>query len=390
MRKSYEILRIAVVMVLLLGVACVATPEAPAPPAPAGGGAPAAESGPIQIGAIFPLTGASQHDGNDEKRGAELAMEEINAIGGIGGRPLQIIFEDSESDPKAGVDAAHKLIDVDKVPVIVGVFSSGVTLPIAEYAQQQGVVVINPASTSPKLREVGDYLFSVMGLDDLMGTELAKFALETAEGKTASVLVPNNPFGIGMEEWMVKTWEEAGGEILDVVEYPLAQTDYRAEVERLFSQNPDVILYTAYGEESKIITKQTYELGYADAATWYGGYMTMTTGVADPETVEGHLGLEPGYTGPTAAHFRALYQEKYDMEPVGSFSAYAYDAVWLAALSMGFVGTDPAAIRDALPKVAPHYRAATGTIEFDADGQRAAQEYEKLEFTGEQLQPYQP
>lgn len=384
MNRRHGVLAVGLVVVLLLSVACAATPTVPGPTTEAS----AQEAGPVQIGAIFPLTGASQNDGNDEKRGAELAMEEVNAAGGIGGRPLQIIFEDSESDPKAGVDAAHKLIDVDNVPVIVGVFSSGVTLPIAEYAQEQGVVVINPASTSPQLREVGDYLFSVMGLDDLMGTELAKFAWDTAEGQTASVLVPNNPFGIGMEEWMVKTWEESGGEILNIVEYPLAQTDYRAEVERLFSQNPDVILYTAYGEESKIITQQTYELGYQDDARWYGGYMTMTTGVAEPEAVEGHRGLEPGYTGPTAAHFRSAFQNKYGMEPATSFSAYAYDAVWLAALTMGLTGTDPSAVQDALPDVAPHYRAATGAIQFDADGQRMAQEYEKLEFAGGELGSY--
>ena len=274
MKTLHRFASLCVILALLLTAACAKGPAEEVK-----------EVKPIKIGALFPLTGASTHEGIDERRGVELAVDEINAAGGIGGRPLEVIFEDSESRPDAGVDAAHKLIDVDKVPVIIGVFSSGVTLPVSEYAQEQGVVVINPASTSPKIRDVGDYLFSTIGLDHLMGSEQAKFALE--EGCTkASVLVPNNPYGIGMEEWMVKTFKEGGGEILDIVEYPLEQTDYRAEVQRLFAHDPPCILYTAYGEESRIITKQAYEMGLGRDAKWFGGYLTLCTGTAEPETVD--------------------------------------------------------------------------------------------------------
>ncbi len=377
MKTLHRFITLLVVLVLLLPAAC----------APAPAEKEEAKSEPITIGAIFPLTGGSTHEGIDERRGAELAVAQINAIGGIGGRPLEIIFEDSESRPDAGVDAAHKLIDVNKVPVIIGVFSSGVSLPVGEYAQEQGVVMLNPGSTSPKCRDVGNYFFSTIGLDHLMGTEQAKFGLDLGYTR-AAVLVPNNPYGIGMEEWMVKTWEEAGAEVLDIIEYSLEQTDYRAELQRLFAHDPDVILYTAYGEEAKILTKQALEMGLK--AQWIGGYMTMCTGVADPEAVEGHMGLEPAYLSLAAgAAFRKAFQEKYGEAPGGSFSYLAYDGVWLAALAMGMVGTDPADIARVLPDVAKHYRAATGTLEFDADGQRIEQPYDYLEFSGGELHLYE-
>ncbi len=373
MKTLHKLVALLVVIVLVLPtVGC----------AQLGGGG---GDGEVTIGAIFPLTGASTHEGIDERRGVELAVEQINADGGINGRDLRVIFEDSESRPEAGTDAAHKLIDVNKVPAIIGIFSSGVTLPAAAYAQEQGVVMVNPGSTSPKCAEVGDYFFSTIGLDHLMGSEQAKLALD--EGYTkAAVLVPNNPFGIGMEEWMVKTFEENGGEITTIIEYPLAQTDYRAELQRLFEGDPEAILYTAYGEESKILTKQAMEMG--KEAQWIGGYLTMCTGVADPQTVEGHIGLEPAYHMPAGQAFTEAFKEKYGEEPGGPFSYLAYDAAWLIALAMREAGTDPADIKEALYEVDAQYDAATGDLQFDENGQRLDQPYDELIYTDGHVELY--
>ena len=370
MKTLHKLVALLVIIVLLLPTAACGQ---------LGGGSE------VTIGAIFPLTGASTHEGIDERRGVELAVEQINADGGIGGRDLKVIFEDSESRPEAGTDAAHKLIDVNKVPAIVGIFSSGVTLPAAAYAQEQGVVMVNPGSTSPKCAEVGDYFFSTIGLDHLMGSEQAKLAMREGFNRVA-VLVPNNPFGIGMEDWMVKTMEEAGGEITTIVEYPLAQTDYRAELQRLFEGDPEAILYTAYGEESKILTKQAMEMG--QDAQWIGGYLTMCTGVADPETVEGHIGLEPAYHMPAGEAFTEAFVEKYGEEPGGPFSYLAYDAAWLIALAMREGSTDAADIKAALPKVAKEYDAATGKLEFDENGQRLEQPYDELIYTNGDVKLY--
>ena len=115
MKTLHKLVALLVVVVLLLPTTACGQ---------LGGG-----GGELTIGAIFPLTGASTHEGIDERRGVELAVEQINADGGIDGRDLKVIFEDSESRPEAGTDAAHKLIDVNKVPAIIGIFSSGRRVP---------------------------------------------------------------------------------------------------------------------------------------------------------------------------------------------------------------------------------------------------------------------
>lgn len=347
---------------------------------------------PIVIGAINPLTGPNDFIGVDQKRGQELAKDEINEMGGVLGRVLKIIHEDSESRPEAGITAAHKLVDVNRVPLILGVFSSGVTLPIGAYTNEQGIVQINVASTSPKLREVGSYFFSIMGLDELMGSELANFAMEDTGQKKFSILVPNNPYGIGMRIWMKKTVEEAGGEILDVVEYELFKTDYRAELQRLFAHNPPAILYTAYGKESRILHKQAYELGLYEEGKWYGGYITMCVGDAIPETAEGVKGLAPAYLGPAAEHFRKAFKEKYGEDPASSFSAYAYDSAWVAAIAINFAGTtDADAVRKALYTASRIYSGASGGGDktFDKDGMQATETYQTLIYRKGEYKHYE-
>lgn len=355
----------------------------------------AVQEEPVVIGTVTPLTGPNDLMGIDMMRGIDLAVDEINAAGGILRRPVKVIHEDTASVPKTGLDAAVKLVEVDKVPLILGAFSSGVTLPIGAYTNEQGIVQINIASTSPKLREVGPYFFSIMGLDDLMGTELAKFAMEDSGQKTFAVLVPNNPYGIGMAIWMRKTVEEAGGTILTEVRYELFKKDYRAEVEKLFEKDPPAILYTAYGTESMIIHKQAYELGYYVPGTWYAGYITMCTEYSIragiPEAVEGVKGLEPGFLGPAAARFREEFKKKYGEYPISSFSVYAYDSMWLAALAINWAGTtDPDAVREALFPMSRIYRGASGggDTTFDKDGMQLNEQYEKLIIVDGKLTSY--
>ena len=151
--------------------------------------------GPAVIGSISPLTGTNAIQGQDMKRGEELALEQINAAGGVLGQPLKIIFEDTESSPKGGMDAVHKLVEINKVPLILGAYSSGISLPTGQWTNSKKVIQISEASTSPKLREIGPYFFNVMGLDEVMGTKLAEFALETGATKFASITV-NNPFAL--------------------------------------------------------------------------------------------------------------------------------------------------------------------------------------------------
>jgi len=332
--------------------------------------------GSVVIGSISPLTGTNAVQGNDMKNGEQLAMEEVNAAGGVLGRSLKIMFEDTESRPKGGIDAAHKLVEVNKVPVIVGAYSSGISLPTGEYTNAQRVVQIAVASTSPSMRNVGPYFFNSIGLDEVMGTELARFAMEDSGAKRFASITVNNPFGIGIEIWSRKYVEEHGGEVVTFVRYDERKPDYRAEIERLFSKNPKAIFFTAYGTESKLILKQAYEMGLKPPRGWYADYLTMWVNEVIPETAEGIKGTESGIGFGRYEHYRDAYKKRFGKEPMTAYGAYGYDAVWLVALAINFANsTKPDDIREAMFPVSKIYFGATGDKIFDKDGMQLKDYY---------------
>ncbi len=346
-------------------------------------------AGPVVIGSINPLTGTNAVQGQDMKRGEELALAEINAAGGVLGNPLKIIWEDTESSPKGGMDAVHKLVEINKVPLILGAYSSGISLPTGQWTNSKKVIQISEASTSPKLREIGPYFFNVMGLDEVMGTKLAEFALETGASKFASITV-NNPFGIGVEIWTEKTIGKAGKQWLEAVRYDEKKTDYRAEIERLFAKKPEIVFFTAYGTESKLILKQAYEMGLKPAKGWYADYMTMWSNEVIPESAEGIKGLVMGST--TAVRFpgyQAAYRKKYGQDAKQTaFGAYAYDATWIAALAINMAGsTDTDKITKALSVASKIYNGVSGDKSFDKDGMQLTDYYQRKLYSGGKLVP---
>ncbi len=346
---------------------------------------------PVVIGSISPLTGTNAVQGLDMKRGEQLALEEINAAGGICGRPLKIIWEDTESSPKGGMDAVHKLVEINKVPLIVGAYSSGISLPTGQWTNSKKVIQIAEASTSPKLREIGPYFFNIIGLDEVMGTMLAVFALESGAGTFASITV-NNPFGIGIEIWTKKTIDMAGKIWLEAVRYDEKKTDYRAEIERLFAKKPEVVFFTAYGTESKLILKQAYEMGLKPSKGWYADYPTMWSNEVIPVTAEGIRGLECGATGGARLEqYQAAYEKRYGKDAKQTaFGAYAYDATWVAALALSMAGsTDTDKIAKALHIVSKIYSGATGDKSFDQDGMQVTDYYQRMVFQGGKLVPYE-
>ncbi|MEA1964706.1 MAG: ABC transporter substrate-binding protein, partial [Candidatus Aerophobetes bacterium] len=178
MRKSAYMMVITILLGFLLGVGSVS-----------------AEEKPISIGLLAPITGTQAVMGEDLLTGAKMAVEEVNEAGGVLGRPLKLIVEDTETRPAPGMDAARKLIGVDRVPVITGGFSSGVSLPIAKYAQGQGVLYLLAVPTSPLFREVGSYCMSITVVDTFKGKAIAEFTVKDSGKKRFALMFMNNAFG---------------------------------------------------------------------------------------------------------------------------------------------------------------------------------------------------
>lgn len=329
--------------------------------------------GTITIGAVLPLTGSSATIGMDQERGVALALEEINSSGGVLGKALEVKIEDSEGRAESAIQAAQKLVNVDGVPLIVGAYSSGITIPMQQYLQEQGIVGVNPGSSSALVAENGDMQFSVIGLDNVAG----KFAAESlwdAGYKTIGFMAPNNAYGSGLGDNVTEFFEELGGTVNETVLYTEGQTDYRQDVERLKAADPDAYVVTMYGEEGTVVNRQMYELGLNDKPVFHI-YTSMDIPDSDPLSVEGHWGMDVGITGSTGGAYAERYQAAYGESFVSAFNGFAYDAVMLTAAAIEKAGSaEPEAIAQAITEVIP-YEGVTGEIDLDENGQRITLKY---------------
>src|SRR5690606_23825733 len=209
----------------------------------------------VNLGAVIPLTGASATIGEDQRRGIELAVAKVNADGGVLGKKLNVVVEDSGGAAASAIDAARKLTSVDKVPVVIGEYSSGVTIPLGQFLQQQGIVHINPGSSSPEIAKIGSNSFSTIGLDTIASKFTAEYLYRSGHRK-AALIAPTNAYGSGVADTFKAAFTGLGGRVTSIVLYTEGQTDYRAELQRLKGGAPDVIVYSAYGQEAKVINNQ--------------------------------------------------------------------------------------------------------------------------------------
>lgn len=327
----------------------------------------------VVFGAILPLTGASATIGEDQRRGVELAVEKVNATGGVLGKPLRVIVEDSAGNAQTALNAAKKLVSVDGAKVVMGEYSSGITVPLREALARDGVVHVNCGSSSVKLRQPGGgKAFSVIGLDDVMARFAAK-ALRDSNFAKAAVIVPNNAYGESLNVEFAKSFHAAGGQVVQALLYTEGQSSYRRELQQVARFQPDVYLYSAYGQEAAIINREAFELGQKKTP-WFGIYLTMCTSDAPKETIEGQLGAEVNFIGPDSNWYQDAYRMKYGEGFRSAFSGYLYDSVAMAAAAINkSSSTDPSAILRAARAL--DYSGATGPIKLDDDNERSVQKY---------------
>lgn len=363
---------------------------------------------PVKIGLFTPLTGASSVVGLDMQRGVQLAIERVNAgykvpqkdnttreIGpGLLGGDVQLIVEDDESRPAAAMDAVRKLVNVDRVAVVLGEYSSGRTLPTGQFTNENRVVHISIGANSPRLREIGPYFFNAIGLASLQGPRLVELAKSEVDAKTIATLFPNNPYGVGVEIATCEAASQMGVECVAKVRYEEQKTDYRPELRQLTAPNPEAVVFFAYGADAALIMRQAYELGLNAADKWIGTEVSnWEQDVKDvPQVAEGIRGIEHDVGGDFyETEYSAAYRERFGEAPLTAFGAFGYDAAMLAALAIEQAGsTESDAIRQALVEVSKTYKGLTGDLTLDEDGMRVNQDYGTFIFKDGALRPYTP
>ncbi len=328
-----------------------------------------AASNVIKIGAVQPLSGNLAVYGQGFKMAIDLAVDEINAHGGINGKKLKVIYEDGKGTAKDSVAAVRKLIDIDKVPIILGPAASTNFLAVAPICESAHVVLIGAESASPAITKAGEYIFRVFPSDKLQGKGVADLVIKLGY-KKVPVLYINNDWGKGLKDEFVKNFTKEGGKVLAEVPYDQGKTDYRAQLLKIKELHPKAAVALVYVKDGAVIFKQAYELGintqWITGSAAKSGKLIKLAGKA----VEGLIGTYPAFStdSPQYKHFVALWKKKYGNKKIGIFAEYNYDMVHLVAKAIAKGGTTPDGIRKALFEVSEGYKGVTGDKTFDANG----------------------
>lgn len=326
----------------------------------------------IKIGCIGPLSGSVAVYGVEARDGAQLAVEEINAAGGVNGKMLKLICEDDEGDPAKTVSAFKKLTVQDACKIIVGSLTSGCTKAITDQAQAAKVIQMAPAATAENIT-VDDngktipYVFRACFIDPFQGTVGGKFAAENLGAKKAAILYDiGNDYSVGLTENFVAEFEAHGGQIVAKESYSTGEKDFNAQITKVKNQNPDVVYLPDYYATVALISKQLRAQGIDVPCVGADGWDGLTENAGD-EVLNGYYSNHYAADSTDAAVVKYVtnFKAKYNREPT-SFAALGYDSVYMLKDAIVKAGTDSdiAKIRDALEANEGDY--VTGHLTFDA------------------------
>jgi branched-chain amino acid transport system substrate-binding protein len=298
----------------------------------------AAAQGTIKLGTLIPLTGTIAEFGPNFRKAADLAAGHLNAAG----LSLQLIHADDETAAIPAVAAARKLVDVDRVPAVVGAAASGVTIPVAESVTiPNKVLQITNASTSPLITVLPadqgqDFLFRTCPSDALQGVVLGKLAAEL-EHKTAAAIYVNNPYGQGLAEQFKRSFEKRGGKVAALVPHDEAPAPtYVAELRRATQGKPDVLAAISYPGHASIYLREAIEGNYIKTFLFCDGTKSLEVMKAIGEkNAEGMMGTAPGSVLTDGYNvFVAEYGKAYGEVPPLPYMTNMYDAVAVIGLAV--------------------------------------------------------
>jgi ABC-type branched-subunit amino acid transport system substrate-binding protein len=315
----------------------------------------------VKVGLVMELTGPAGEYGQAGAKSVEMAFRDLNDAGGVaGGCKLVTDTRDSQSQGNVAVDVANQLVQVEKVPVIIGGIISSVSIPIlTSVTGPAKIVQVSPASSSPTLTQLGrdgktnGVFFRTITSDALQGVAAAKYALDQGLTKLSVVHV-NNDFGVNMVNEFSKAYKALGGTIVSVTPYNEKQASYQAEVTAAMAGAPDALYLVSYPVDGATIARQWISQG-GPAKFLLNDGMNSPDFIANvgAEHLNDAYGTSSG-TNPTASteYFNANYKAFSSIEPSNPAADRSYDAGAIVGLAIAQAGSaDPAAIKDSINKV---------------------------------------
>ncbi|MEA3187095.1 MAG: branched-chain amino acid transport system substrate-binding protein [Chthoniobacter sp.] len=318
----------------------------------------------LKVGEFASLTGGSASFGQSSHKGTALAIDEINNAGGLLGKKVKLITEDDQSQAGQPATIVRKLISGDKVVAVLGEVASSKSLEAAPICQQNKIPMISPASTNPKVTEVGDYVFRVCFIDPFQGTVMAKFAAGKGWKKVAVLTDVKQDYSVGLAQFFKEGVSKGGGEIVKEQSYSTGDKDFKAQLTSIKATKPEAIFVPGYYAEVALIARQARQLGIKAPLLggdgWVGESLLPVGGAAlDGCFFSCHFSADD--EAPVVQDFVKKFRAKYNGTP-DDMAALGYDSAMILADAIKRAdGTDSAKLRDAIAAT-KDYPAVTGKI----------------------------
>ena len=300
------------------------------------------DDGAFRIGVMESVTGPGETYGNVAVRAKQMAVDEINEAGGINGRMLELIVEDSKCSAQDSITAYNKLTDVDGVKIILGTSCSGAMLGAAPLAEEEGVILFSGLATNPDIANAGDYIFRTSMSDAQLGIDTGN-VIWTAGIRRLATISESTDYAEGVRRTTSDRFEELGGEIVGAERYSSDVTDFRSQLTKLLGENPEAIHVAAQAEFSGgTVVKQLRELGYTgpifSEVVVVGTTALEVAGEAATGVVAITADLDPANA--KAQEVITNFRAKYDYVTLPWYIGSAYDDVYITAECLKQTGDD--------------------------------------------------
>ena len=325
----------------------------------------------VKVGVFLPLTGDNAAGGELELRGIKLANKlhpEVN------GKKIELVVADNKSDKAESANVAARLIEKDKVKVILGTYGSSLAMAAGNIVRDAKVPAIGTSCTNPQVTKGNDYYFRACFIDPFQGTVMANYAYKKGARKAAIVQEVSNDYSVGLSKFFKEAFEKlaGAGSVVETANYQTGDKDFTAQLTNLKAKNPDVVFAPGNFTESALRIKQARQLGIK--APFLGGdtWETQEFINVGGKEVEGvcfssAFDREKAAT-PEAKKFMEAYVKEYNGQQPGGLTAMAYDAYLIAYNALKAAGTeDSVKIRDAIAKT-KDLETTTGTTTLNQDG----------------------
>ena len=323
----------------------------------------------IKVGEFASLTGSEATFGQSSHKGTTLAVDDLNAAGGVLGKKIQLLTEDDQSQAGQPATVVRKLISSDGVVAILGEVASSRSLEAAPICQENKIPMVSPASTNPKVTQVGDYIFRVCFLDSFQGKiVLASFARKTLELQNVAVLSDvKSDYSLGLAKLFEEGFTADGGKIVAEQNYSAGDKDFNAQLTAIKAANPDGIFVPGYYTEVGLIVLQARQQGITVPIFGGDGWESSSLVPIGGKALDGcyfSTHLAPDEKLSLVQKFVDEFRAKYGETP-DSMAALGYDSAMILADAIKRAGsTDGAKVRDALAATRD-FAGVTGQITID-------------------------